>query len=353
MKSNLGGEDFIRKPKLKKLSRTSLRLRGWIRFRLNRAATCFVRLRVDEFCKLTGVTERTARRAINTLRGQTDEFIFRTINRKGKWQILVSTPAKLQKHEKSEPCLMDEDGNKQLVKTSLKGETITQEQLLLSENPVFWFAKANGKDEEADVQSPTEVAENPKQMKMVHWSPPNSKFGSERMHDTHEVKTSDLLFRRQEINCSTQSHFTNSTNDNVRTIKNGAEESDKIPHAIIRRNSNELKNNHSKRVFSLKKMKLAFHLAREMRNFHYENCKIKWEMCFAYSFARESLMKNVRKQTILRAWDLAVHQKHADAVDQGVTQAGSWRASSTLATARRILVEGECFDRWKPSFVVA
>jgi hypothetical protein len=342
MKPNLGGEGFIRKPKLKKLSRTSLRLRGWIRFRLNRAATCFVWLRVDEFCKLTGVTERTARRAINTLRGQTDEFIFRTINRKGKWQILVSTPAKLQKHAKSEPCLMDENGNKQLVKTSLKGETITQEQLLLSENPVFWYAKAKGKDEEADVQKPTEVAESPKQMKMTHWLTQNSKSDSERLHDTNEVKTS-----------ATQSHFTNPTNANTWSVKNGARESDKIPCVVTKGNSKEFKNNHSKRVFSLKKMKLAFHLAREMRNFHYENCKIKWEMCFAYSFARESLMKNARKQTILRAWDLAVHQKHADAVDQGVTQAGSWRASSTLATARRILVEGECFNRWKPSFVMA
>ena len=46
---------------------------------------------------------------------------------------------------------MDEDGNKQLVKTSLKGETITQEQLLLSENPVFWYAKANDKDEAFDI----------------------------------------------------------------------------------------------------------------------------------------------------------------------------------------------------------
>ena len=199
MEDNLGRESSVRKPKLKKLSRTSLRLGGWIRFRLNRATTCFVRLRVDEFCKMTGVSDRTARRAIESLRGQNNELIFRTINRKGKWQILVSTPAKLQKHEKSEPCLMDENGNKQLVKTSLKGETITQEQLLLSENPVFWFAKANGKDEGADVQTPTEVAENPKQMKMVHWSPPNSKSGSERMHDTHEVKTSDLLFRRQAL----------------------------------------------------------------------------------------------------------------------------------------------------------
>ena len=111
MKSNLGGEDFIRKPKLKKLSRTSLRLRGWIRFRLKRTNTCFVHIRLPEFCKMTGVSDRTARRAIDALRGQDNEFIFRTINRKGKWQILVSDTATLAKHEKSEPCLMTETSN--------------------------------------------------------------------------------------------------------------------------------------------------------------------------------------------------------------------------------------------------
>ena len=86
--------------------------------------------------------------------------------------------------------------------------------------------------------------------------------------------------------------------------------------------------------------------------FHYENIKIKWEMCFAYTFARESLMKNARKQTILRAWDLAVHEMHAEAVDQGVTQSESWRAGSTLATARRILADGGCYNKWKPSLVM-
>lgn len=330
MKPNLGGEGFIRKPKLKKLSRTSLRLCGWIRFRLKRANTCFVHIRLPEFCKMTGVSDRTARRAINALRVQDNEFIFRTINRKGKWQILVSDTATLAKHEKSEPCLMDENGNKQLVKTSLKGETITQEQLLLSENPVFWNAKADDKSTDDEVELHEETHENPNQM-MVHWNTQNSKFG----------KTLTI-----------NSHLRHTNNSNTWTTKNRFGETDKNQASVIRGNTSVFKNTHQKESFSLKKMKLAFHLAREMRMFHYENIKIKWEMCFAYTFARESLMKNARKQTILRAWDLAVHEMHAEAVDQGVTQSESWRAGSTLATARRILADGGCYDKWKPSLVM-
>ena len=176
--------------------------------------------------------------------------------------------------------------------------------------------------QEADVQKPTEVAESPKQMKMTHWLTQNSKSDSERLHDTNEVKTS-----------ATQSHFTNPTNANTWSVKNGARESDKIPCVVTKGNSKEFKNNHSKRVFSLKKMKLAFHLAREMRNFHYENCKIKWEMCFAYSFARESLMKNARKQTILRAWDLAVHQKQIGGEVEEISQIQCSGKKMTLSSS--------------------
>ena len=95
MSDNLGGESFDRKQKLKKLSKTSLRLRGWMKYRIKRSAKPFVHIRLESFCDLTGKSLRTAKRCLNALRSEDNDLVIRTINQDGVWKIVASTCSRL------------------------------------------------------------------------------------------------------------------------------------------------------------------------------------------------------------------------------------------------------------------
>ena len=79
----------------------------------------------------------------------------------------------------------------------------------------------------------------------------------------------------------------------------------------------------------------------------------RFEIQYAVFYARESLQRGVERKKIKRAYDIALHKCHQMAVDAGETEAGSWRASSTISRARKLLAEADCYDKWKPNPNVA
>lgn len=315
MSDNLGGESFNRKQKLKKLSKTSLRLCGWMKYRVKRSKKPFVHIRLESFCDLTGKSLRTAKRCLNALRAEETDLVIRTINQDGVWKIMASTCGRLYGLSRSEPFTSTEDGKKQIVKESMLGKEITEEQLIVGKDKVFWNAKSRTHEALATEQEVGGSADHLTCNEVV--------VSPDQMNLDLDSRTEDLQ----------------SPGSDILAFSKGG-------------NSNEFKDKHQNheqaRICSNGIKKLSFHLAREMRHSHYDNIKVSWELPFCYAFAKESLIKRANKRTILKAWDIAVHEIHAEAVDQGVTEPGAWRPSSTLSRARRILKEGECFGRWKP-----
>jgi hypothetical protein len=306
MNDNLGGESFNRKQKLKKLSKTSLRLRGWMKYRIKKSkAKPFVHIRLESFCDLTGKSLRTAKRCLNALRSEDNDLVIRTINQDGVWKIVASTCSRLHGLSRTEPFMEAEDGSKQIVKESMLGKEIKQEQLIVGEDKVYWNAKSNDC--------------------LKHLT----------CNEVHALdsKSSSETPGQMDLN------FDPGQSDVFPFIDNGSSKELKVKH----------QNHQQAGVCSKGIKKLSFFLAREMRHSHYDNIKVGWELPFCYAFAKESLIKRANKRTILKAWDMAVHEIHAEAVDQGITEPGAWRPSSTLSRARRILQDGDCFNRWKPS----
>lgn len=300
MNDNLGGESFNRKLFRKKLSRTSVRLCGWMKYRIQRSKKPWVHIRLESFCDLTGKSLRTAKRCLNTLRQDNNDLVIRTINQDGVWKVVASTCGRLHGLNRSEPFSSAEDGSKQIVKESIRGKEIKEEQLIVGKDKVYWNAKSKTYDALSTDEEVGSSLETPGQM--------------------------DLNFDPGE-------------SDVFPLIDNGSSKELKVKH----------QNHEQARICSKGIKKLSFHLAREMRHSHYDNIKVAWELPFCYAFAKESLIKRANKRTILKAWDMAVHEIHAEAVDQGITEPGAWRPSSTLSRARRILQDGDCFNRWKPS----
>jgi hypothetical protein len=360
MNDNLGGESFNRKLFRKKLSRTSVRLCGWMKYRIQRSKKPWVHIRLESFCDLTGKSLRTAKRCLNALREDNNDLVIRTINQDGVWKVVASTCGRLHGLNRSEPFSSAEDGSKQIVKESIRGKEIKEEQLIVGEDKVYWNAKSKTYDclatdqevgglvehltcnedvvgtntldskSSADLQSasfsPGQRTENPcvpGQMKL-DLDVPDSKSGATYALRMRGSRTEDLQSPGSDV---------------LPLSKGGNSKEFKVKH----------QNHEQARICSKGIKKLSFFLAREMRNSHYDNIKVAWELPFCYAFAKESLIKRANKRTILKAWEIAVHEIHAEAVDQGVTEPGSWRPSSTLSRARKILEEGECFWKWKPS----
>jgi hypothetical protein len=314
MSDNLGGESFDRKQKLKKLSKTSLRLCGWMKYRIQRSKKPWVHIRLESFCDLTGKSLRTAKRCLNALRAEENDLVIRTINQDGVWKIVASTCGRLHGLSRSEPFMEAEDGSKQIVKESMLGKEIKQEQLVVGPDSVFWNAKSRTHEALATEQE----------------------VGGSADHLTYEVVVG---LDQMNLDLDSRTEDSQSTESDILPLSKGGNSKEfKVKHP----------NHEQARICSKGIKKLSFHLAREMRHSHYDNIKVAWELPFCYAFAKESLIKRANKRTILKAWDIAVHEIHAEAVDQGVTEPKSWRPSSTLARARRILADGECFGRWKP-----
>jgi len=343
--SNLGGEFTQRNQKLKKLSKTSLRLRGWMKYRIKRSKKPFVHIRLESFCDLTGKSLRTAKRCLNALRSEDNDLVIRTINQDGVWKIVASTCSRLHGLSRSEPFTSTENGSKQIVKESMLGKEIKEEQLVVGSESVFWNAKSRTYDCLATDQEVGGLVEHLTcNEDLVHSNTLDSKSSA-------DLQSAPFSPGQRTENPCVPGQMKFDLDVPARTEDLQSPESDILPLSKGG-NSNEFKAKHQNheqaRICSNGIKKLSFHLAREMRHSHYDNIKVGWELPFCYAFAKESLIKRANKRTILKAWDIAVHEIHAEAVDQGVTEPGSWRPSSTLSRARRILKEGECFGRWKP-----
>ena len=296
---NLGGESTKRKSKSMKMGRSSLRLRGWLKYRIGRSSRPWLHVRLESFCDMTGLNLRTAKRALNTLRESESDLVFRTIHQNRRWKVVVSSTERLHGLNRSEPFDRSRSGGKQIIKEKMLGDEIKHEQMIIGKDKVFWNAKPANDNTRANEEA--EEKEDPNQMKL------------------------DLRV------------------------------SDKNQSALIEGKFYEFKDKRKSReqarFYALKQRNLAFVLAKEMKSFHYENIKIRYESRHAFVFALESIKRNVNRKTIVKAYDLAVHEAHADAVDQGITQPAAWAPSSTIFKARRILREGGCYGRWKSSFV--
>ena len=300
---NLGGESTLCKQKLMKMSRSSLRLRGWMKYRISRSSKPWVHIRLDSFCELTGLSLRTAKRSLDVLRDGENDLVIRTIHQDRRWKVVCSTTERLHGLKRSEPFNMSEDGRTQVVKERKHGKQIKHEQLFVGNNKAYWNAKTN-----------------------------------------------DLLSKDQEVGCSEQ-RTENPCDPNQ--MKLDLRVSDKNRFADTKGKNFVFKDkrqvHEQARIFAKKQRGLAWSLAREMKLCHYDNMKVRHEMRHAFVYALESIKLNVKRQTIVKAYEIAAHEIHAEAVDQGVTEAEAWPPSSTISRARKLLAEADCYDKWKPS----
>ena len=296
----LGRDSTKRKRKPMKMGRSSLRLCGWMKYRISRSSKPWVHVRLDSFCDMTGLSLRTAKRALETLREANTDLVIRTIHQDRRWKIVASTCERLHSLKHSEPFSVSQTGTIQVVKKRKSGERITHEQLIVGKDKVFWNALSINGDNSSDNDNEIRTEnENPKQLEMDF---------------SVSVKNKPLVTNREFYE--------------FKEKRRGREQT---------------------RIYAQKQRNLAFVLAREMKRTHYDNMKVRHEMRHAFVYALESIKLDVKRQTIVRAYDIAAHEIHAEAVDQGVTEAGAWPPSSTIHRARRILREGGCHGRWKPS----
>jgi hypothetical protein len=373
------------KCKFDRLSRSDRRLVGWVKYRLSKSSKPWIQLCLPTFCKTTGIGLRTARRSLQKIRQcpQT-EIVARTINEAGRWQILVSSSARLYGLKRAEPFTETADGAKRVVKEQIRGKEIKEQQLFLGADPALWKAKSNDSlitnemITDADASVPKE---DPNQMikSQLLGGTQDSKFGfvpppetqafpsaqkNHRMHDTHAVKTSNRLIRSQEVGGSsaqsseqrtenpcapnsitTQTRFANSQNNNVWTQNTECHFWDRLTKRGFSKEKQRSK--HGNADFGVKTRNLAWFIARnDLRNEHWDNCKVKHTMRHGFTFALQELRRGCNRQTIVKSYSMALHEIHAVAVDAGVTEEASWPPSSTISRARQILIDGECRGKW-------
>jgi hypothetical protein len=319
---NLGREFTLCKQKLMKMSRSSLRLRGWLKYRIKRSSKPWIHVRLDSFCQLTGLSLRTAKRSLNSLRDENNDLVIRTIHQDRRWKIVCSTTGRLHGLKRSEPFNMSEDGRTQVVKERKQGKKIVQEQLIVGKDKAYWNAKSN--DSLATEQEGG-----------------GSEYRTENPCDPNQLNL--------DLKEPTISHVQSNNNTSSRPIS----VSDKISFAhTIGKNfvfKDKRQIHEQARIFAKKQRGLAWSLAREMKTIHYDNMKVRHEMRHSFVFALESIQRSVKRNTIIKAYEIAAHEVHAIAVDQGVTTPGSWSPSSTISKARQLLEKNECYGNWKPN----
>lgn len=300
MVENLAVESTKSKHSLR-LSRSERRLVGWIKYRLAKSSKPWMHLCLPTFCKATGIGLRTAKRSIQKIRNcPHTEIVGRTINENGRWKILVSSCARLHGLKRSEPFVNLENGKKRIVKDQIRGKKINEEQLILNEDPILWKAKSNDRltdrlSTDQEVGSDQKV-ENPSQM-TLNLSP------------------------------NRQCHFWDR-----HTIRGFTKVKQRYKHGVA--------------DFGVKTRNLAFVVARsELQREHYDNCKIRFSMAHGFNYALRELQAGCKRRTIVKAYQMALEQMHAVAVDAGETKA-NWSASSTVSRAGRILKDGGCQGKW-------
>lgn len=297
-------------------SRTTRRLVGFVRYRIRIAkAKPWIRLDLVDFAKLAQVNIRTAKRCLDTIRNDVEsDIVVRTCHENRRWVLLCSTTARLHGLSRSEPLPSSADGKKRIIKTRKDGTTIAHEQLIVGSDGVYWHDEPNKQEE--DEQDSSSVCH------------PNQQTLNLLVED--EEKEVDLSACWREF----LGHRVSDISEPV-VIKGVSDKS-------------ETKTN-TRRGFGDASHRLAFAIARRyLEPLHYDNCKVGFEIAMAFSYCRRALKRRCTKQDIIRCYDWALHDCHAMAVDTDpFALAGSWRASSTIHRAERLLVARGCHGKWK------
>jgi len=305
------------KCKFDRLSRSDRRLVGWVKYRLSKSSKPWIHLCLPTFCKATGIGLRTAKRSLQKIRNDPQtEIVARTINENGRWQILVSSCARLHGLKRSEPFVNLENGKKRIVKDQIRGKQINEEQLILNENPVLWKAKSNDSlSTDQEVGGLEQKTENP--------CDPNQLTLNQLLQEEPKKSKTD----NADLRPKTQCHFWD------RHTKGGfTKVNQRYKHGVA--------------DFGVKTRRLAFVIARsELQREHWDNCKIRFSMAHGFNYALRELQAGCKRRTIVKAYQMALKQMHAIAVDAGETKV-CWSASSSVSRAGRILRDGECQGKW-------
>ena len=325
--------------KLIRWTRTDVRLFGWVQYMTNRSTKPWIHLCIKKFCKTTGIGERTARRSLKKLRTSPEsELVARTINQNGTWQILVSTTTRLSGLKRSEPFLEMNDSvtgrrvappsEERIVKVHLRGERITEEQLVLNSDPIMWKGTPNSKFGETsdDPSTDQEVggSTHPNQMELPI-TPSNCATRKKPVYSCSSGTTNKFIW-----SSSRDCHFGPDTN-----IKGFTKVKQRNKHTPQRDE------------FGVKTRKLAMWIARnEIQDEFWDNCKVRHSMPHCFNYVFDELRLGCNRKTIVRAFRMALEDVHGLAVDKGVTESGSWAPSSVVARARRILADGECRGKY-------
>ena len=359
-----------------KISLGGRRLRGWIKYRVGSSSKPWVELRLNQFVKLTGISIRTCRRQLEILRKDpAHDIVIRTIHENRRWKLFASTTGRLHGLKRSEPFTRNNGISSRIVKIHKHdSQQLKEEQLYLGKDPHYWKAEA---DDTLDTKSSTvpdsgsSTPDHPEQETL------NLLVGeSERTVNPHPKSImaqrtenpcvpSSIDHLDQEVGCSgSVAHYTGGVGLTPRTANPLCTSRPIQTHFFGQMSKCHFSYKYNRRVFPTEKQSfkhrragfgqrltnLAYHIARrELASCHWDNCKPRFEIQFAVFYARESLQRGVEKRKIKRAYDLALHKCHEMAVDAGETEAGSWRASSTISRARKLLAEADCYEKWKPN----
>ena len=308
-----------------KISVGGRRLRGWINYRVSKSTKPWVELRLNEFVELTGISIRTCRRQLEILRtNPAHDIVIRTIHEDRRWKLFASTTGRLHGLKRAEPFTRNACGVSSRIVKIHKHDSrqLKEEQLYLGEDPHYWKAKSNDTLDSKSNVEPEPAPDHPKQETL------NLLCKGDHLTD-QEVggRPIQTHFFGQMSKC----HF-----------------SYKYNRRVFPTEKQSFK--HRRAGFGQNMTNLAFHIARrQLAPLHWDNCKPGFEIQFAVFYARESLQRGVHRTKIVRAYDIALHKCHEIAVDAGVTEAGSWRASSTISKARILLAEADCYEKWKPN----
>ena len=360
---NLVAARSDRKPILAKSGR---RLRGWINYRVSKSTKPWVELRLNEFVELTGISIRTCRRQLEILRTDpAHDIVIRTIHENRRWKLFASTTGRLHGLKRSEPYTRNACGVSSRIVKIHKHDSrqLKEEQLYLGADPHYWKAKSNDTLDTKFRTAPelcSATPDHPEQETLNLLC----KGVEQRTENPCVPSSTNHLTTDQEVGSSgSVAHYTGGVGVTPRTANPlctsrpiqthffGQMSKCHFSYKYMRdypRDNQRYK--HRRAGFGQNMTNLAFHIARrELAPLHWDNCKPGFEIQYAVFYARESLKCGVQRTKIVKAYDIALHKCHEMAVDAGVTEAGSWRASSTISRARKLLAGADCYDKWKPN----
>jgi hypothetical protein len=83
----------------------------------------------------------------------------------------------------------------------------------------------------------------------------------------------------------------------------------------------------------------AAQITEELRNLHWDNCKVNFDRAMAYRFAFGAVRDGHAAEKIVRSYERALHECHALATDRTASRGYVFRfdLSSTVSRARKFL----------------